>query len=237
MRPNIEKRCSFCSAVVGKGRTHKCTKKNMQDNLHKIVKNKSLKSKEKIGSKIIKTLFDDKGGNRRGGTVILSTGGKPLPVSLSCKVNKARFTHEDLKRLQVVHGTSDRGILKTAQAIRHVLGRKSVQSGFAESLIERNRILKPHFVIKEFDMKRKPKDNEKAGVVVDEEGYINFKVKGVVTPDFDELVREITELRELNPFETEILVGLDDGQKFNKIGFSVKNKTEQLAGVNVMFLS
>ena len=46
-----ESRCVNCYAVVGKGRTHKCTKTKMQDNLHNIVKSKSLKSKEKIGEK------------------------------------------------------------------------------------------------------------------------------------------------------------------------------------------
>ena len=42
----------------------------MQENLHKIVKQKSLKSKEKIASNVIKNIFDTKGVNKRGGTVI-----------------------------------------------------------------------------------------------------------------------------------------------------------------------
>ena len=82
-------------------------------------------------------------------------------------------------------------------------------------------------------MKRKPRDDEKTEAEIDDEGYIEFKIKGVVASDFDDLVREITELRKMNPGETEVLCGLDDGQQFNKIGFIVRSKTEQI-GVNVM---
>ena len=76
----------------------------MQDNLHKLVNQKSLKSKEKIGSKLIKSLFDQKGVICKGEIVLLSTGGNKLPVTLSYKVNKIRFTHNNLKKLQAIHG-------------------------------------------------------------------------------------------------------------------------------------
>ena len=116
--PTVESRCAKCHAVVGKGRSHKCTKMYMQDNLHKLVKQRSLKSKEKLGGKILKNIFEEKGVTPRGGTVLLSTGGRKMPVSLRIKVNKARFSHENLRRLQVVKWDSDRGIKKIVQAIR-----------------------------------------------------------------------------------------------------------------------
>ena len=114
----------------------------MQENLHQLVKQKSLKSKEKIGGQIIKNIFNEKGASQAGGTVMLCTGGKQLPVSLRIKINKVRFTHENLKRLQVIHSSSDRGIKATAQAIRHVMGQNSVEPRFSESLKERNKSLK-----------------------------------------------------------------------------------------------
>ena len=86
-------------------------------------------------------------------------------------------------------------------------------------------------------MKRKPKDDEKGKVEVDEEGYMTYKVKGVVTTDFDGLVSKIINMRGYNPHETDVLCGLDDGQKFNKTGFIVKKKQDQVVGgVNVMSL-
>ena len=81
----------------------------------------SPKTKQKVGSKLIKSLFDDEGVNPSGGTLLLSTGGRKLPVSLSLKMNKTRFSHVNLKRLLVLHSSSDGAIKKTAQAIRHVL--------------------------------------------------------------------------------------------------------------------
>ena len=106
--PALEKRCTNCQALVGKGRLHNCSKKDMQDNLHKLVKSKSLKSKEKIGSKIIKDIFMAKDVSRKGGTVFLTTGGpQKLPVSLSINVNKVRFSHDNLRRLQVVMGLQE----------------------------------------------------------------------------------------------------------------------------------
>ena len=76
-----------------------------------IIKSKSLKSNEKIGGKVIKGIFDDKNVTRRGGTVMLATGGPDkLPVSLSINMNKIRFSHENLRKMQVVMGQSDRGI-------------------------------------------------------------------------------------------------------------------------------
>ena len=90
---------------------------NMQDNLHKLVKQKSLKSKEKIVGKVLKNIFQEKVVSTRGGTVSLSTGGNKLPVTLSLKLNKPRFSHE---KLQVIKGDSDRGIKKFAQAVTFI---------------------------------------------------------------------------------------------------------------------
>ena len=82
-----------------------------QDNLHKIIKSKSMKSKEKIGGKVIKGIFDDNNVTRRGGTIMLATGGPAkLLVSLSININKVRFSHENLRKMQVVMGQSDRRI-------------------------------------------------------------------------------------------------------------------------------
>ena len=189
----------------------------MQNNLHKLVKQKSLKSKEKIGGNILKNIFESKGENKRGGTVFLSTGGGNLPVSLSVARNKARFTHENLKRLQVVMGSSDRAIKKTVTAVRKVFGRKSIEPGFENSLIERNRILKDHFSVVSFNLKKKPSVDEKEKYT-DENGLLDYVVEGVATPDLDELVKVVIKERGANPGDVEVYCGLDNGQGFTKIG-------------------
>lgn len=237
--PPVEHRCSLCHAVVGKGRSHKCTKTGMQDNLHKIVKDKSLKSKEKIGGKVLKNIFDEKVVSARGGTVLLSTGGRKLPVTLSLKLNKPRFTHSNLRRLQVIKGDSDRGIKKFAQAIRHTFGRQSVEPGFAEILTQRNKQLGHLFEVKTFEMKKKPakKKNNDGDIetgdpnddnILDDDGYFTYTVPGVVAPDLDALIKEVVEARDLDPGDVQVICGLDNGQKFNKIAFLVKQKQTSL---------
>ena len=230
----VETRCAQCHAMRGKGRYHKCTKVAMQDNLHKLVKQKSLKSKEKIGGKVLKNIFHEKVVSARGGNVALTTGGNKLPVTLSLKVNKPRFSHENLRRLQVVKGDSDRGIKKFAQALRHTFGRGSVEPGFASNLTERNKSLSEFFEIKTFELKKKvsKKDKEECdsdsddGQDVDEEGYVSYTVPGVAASNFDAFVREVVDARKLQYDEVQVLCGLDNGQQFNKIAFLVKRKEE-----------
>jgi hypothetical protein len=62
----VESRCALCHSVVGKGRSHKCSKIQMQENLHKLVIQKSMKSKEKIGGKVLKNIFDVKTSDKEG---------------------------------------------------------------------------------------------------------------------------------------------------------------------------
>ena len=142
--------------------------------------------------------------------------------------NAGKSSQNSKTKVIQIHESSDRAIKKTAQAIRHVLGRTSVEPGFPDSLTDRNRLLEDNFEIRDLDMRRKPKDNERGKVEVDEEGYMTYKVKGVVTTDFDGLVSKIINMRGYNPHETDVLCGLDDGQKFNKIGFIVKKKKDEV---------
>ena len=241
-KSSVEPRCAQCHAVVGKGRTHKCTKVNMQDNLHKLVKQKSLKSKEKIGGKVLKNIFQEKVVSTRGGTVSLSTGGNKLPVTLSLKLNKPRFSHENLRRLQVIKGDSDRGIKKFALAVRHLFGRKSVEPGLAESLTTRNKALSEFFEIKSFEMKKKPPKKKKDDCGCDckcdqnhaedeeeqdEDGYLTYHVPGVVASSLDSFVREVVDVRQLHHDQVQVLCGLDNGQGFNKIAFLVIQKDKE----------
>ena len=79
---------------------------------------------------------------------------------------------------------------KIAQTIRDVLGRNSVDTGFAQSLTESNKLLKHFFEVRMFDLKKKPKKKKKdeetnggeedlVAIELDEKGYQNFQVPGV----------------------------------------------------------
>ena len=103
--------CSKCRTLLGKGVSHICSKVQKQENILKIVRSSSRKSKSKVTSKILKGICSDDGVSTSGGTVSLSTGGTLLQVQvgkprITAKV--PRFSHESLKRLQTVHNFSDR---------------------------------------------------------------------------------------------------------------------------------
>ena len=127
----------------------------------------------------------------------------------------------------MLDSSSDRAIKKTAQAITYVFGQGSVEPYLSKSLTERIRFLSEHFEIKKFHMKRRPKDNEKDSMTVDEDGYIRYEVMGVAAKDFDDLVKDILLHRKINPAEAEVCCGLDDGKSFNKIGFILKDKSSE----------
>ena len=73
-------------------------------------------------------------------------------------------------------GQSDRGIKKTAQAIRYTLGRSSIEGGFSQFLTSSNKELSDMFEIRMFKMKRKPKkgENDEGNLELDEKGYLDY---------------------------------------------------------------
>ena len=166
---------------------------------------------------------------------LLFSGGQKLSVSLNMKVNKPQFTHENLQRLQVLKSDSDRGIKKVAQAIRHVFGRNSVEAGLSQKLTERNQSLEQFFEVRSFSLKVKPgtnNSNKEDVSVLDENGYVDINVPGVVAKDLDTLVKEVVDSRQYNAGDIEVICGLDNGQNFNKIGFIVKEKTSNSSEEN-----
>ena len=74
------------------------------------------------------------------------------------------------------------------------MGRDIIETGFAEFLTESNKLLRPLFEARMFDMKRKPKKKKKkdkteddtaeeedlSAVELDDDGYLNFQVPGVI---------------------------------------------------------
>ena len=81
-----------------------------------------------------------------------------------------------------------------------------------------------------FNFKKKPKQKEKDSenkeeqVELDEKGYMDIKVPGVVCTNFDETVMHLIHARNMDPGDIQVLVGLDDGQGFNKIAFTLIEK-------------
>ena len=82
-------------------------------NLSNIVRNTSTRSKSKITASGLKNIAEEQGTSTRGGTVKLQTGSKPIPVVIGApqiKPKQAKFSHENLKRLQAATNLSDKSM-------------------------------------------------------------------------------------------------------------------------------
>merc|ERR1711872_1101262 len=92
----------------------------------------------------------------------------------------------------------------------------------------------PLFSVKKLQMKIKQKqkaetDPKDVGIApdLDEKGYVTVERIGVFCNDCDSLLKKLLSIREMNPHETTVLVGLDDGQGLLKVCMTVQeNKFE-----------
>ena len=113
--PDHVKLCKKCFAVIGRGRSHVCTKTEMRNNLSGIVKSRSKKSKGKVVASGLRAIFEDEG-HKRGGATTLPTGGTPMQVTMGIQTsrrhtkNAPRWSHDSLKRLQSTMNLSYRAI-------------------------------------------------------------------------------------------------------------------------------
>ena len=105
--------CSKCFCEIGSRKPHLCDKKTKSDNLSKLVKNTSEKTRSKVTCHSLKTVAEDQGVGARGGTVQLGSGSKLLPVVVGTTKQKpklAKFSHENLLSLQLATNLSDKSI-------------------------------------------------------------------------------------------------------------------------------
>ena len=106
--------CSKCWAQIGKGKPHQCSKTSKSGNLAGILKSTSQKSRAKVTSSTLKKIAEDSGVSTKGGVAQLQTGSKPLPVQIGTQKVKpkvAKFSHENLKKLQTATNLSDNTLL------------------------------------------------------------------------------------------------------------------------------
>lgn len=81
-----------------------------------VVKSSSKKSKSRVLTSGLKSVFSDAGVSSRGGSLELGTGGKPITVRLGELKEKGfmkrpRWTHETLIKLQTNNNLSDKSLM------------------------------------------------------------------------------------------------------------------------------
>lgn len=221
--------CSLCHSQVGRGIQHQCDRVSKRNNLEELLRNTSDKSKERVLSSQLKEVFEVQGASTKGGTVTLATGGTPVQATLGKLQKKPdiKFSNEALNRLQTSIGSSDRKMNIVAHFLRAECGRSSVVK-VQEEMMERNKKLARHFESKMLKQKKYVTDSE------DKENCDSKKKKkkvvvevekpAVVVKSVEDLVSHVMLERNLSPENSEIQIGIDDGQQLLKIMMTIKEK-------------
>ena len=106
---------------------------------------------------------------------------------------------------------------------------------FKEKLPKRNHALDNHFTKKTLQFKRKhvPDDEDDSDEVmeglepdVDEDGFIKVERTGVFCKDITEFTNFLIDERALDPNDTTIKIGIDDGQNLLKVCMSLQSLTK-----------
>ena len=221
--------CVICLSRFGKGISHVCTKSKKIENMARLIRSNSEKSKEQIVSSQLKDIFESQNIEKKGGTVSLSTRGTPIQATLGSNYNertpKNVFTNDSLSKLQVKLSLSDNKMKIVGNFLRIECGRKSVVN-LNSYLKERNHIFDEDFETKAINLKSYEDavlpDGKKKRVVGENMKTI-VKVKNA-----SEFALKVMSMREMYPDKTDIQVGIDDGQGMVKVMLTCKERqTEQ----------
>ena len=119
------------------------------------------------------------------------------------------------------------------KANRVVYGRKAVESGAREARTEMNHSLDQYFDVRQVNLKEKPKkleddDIDKWTDNVDEDGHHDIVRPVVVCKDVKEFIYHIMMERNLDPEDTVVKIGADDGQKIFKLNVQLLKRSQDV---------
>ena len=203
--------CQSCQGRIGPGLPHNCNKTSRQDNLMELIKQTSVGTQEKVASRLIDNICQDKNVSSSSGTLELSTRGSfKKTINIGTIRPPKMFTTEDLIQLQSTLNLRNKNLYELRTALRTVLGFNSVQPGLRDAVREVSTILKPFFELREVEMVRKIRGKDET---------IIEKRWGVFVKDVEAFVAVILDVREIDAENHEILLGADDGQEILKVNF------------------
>ena len=158
--------CGSCLSEYGKGKQHNCDRASRRENLGKLIRQTSERSRSRVVSSQLKEIASERK-VEEGENVLLSTGGLPLPVKIGSFKNVKPppfFDHLKILKLKSSLGLSDNKTKQAAHFLRVEVGKKAVEKGLEENLKHMNHRLDDQFtldkvVYKEKNNQKKDKNN------------------------------------------------------------------------------
>ena len=209
-KPRHVTRCERCHAVIGKGKRHQCTKTTRNKNAKSLVKAFSTEGQKRHTSSLLNFFCEDENIDKRFGTLHLNSGSKMKTVNFGEKKPQAQIKVEDLIKFGNENNYSDRAILRTGTLIRRVFGQNAVEKDLEKTLPKMKTKMEEFVKLETVETLRQKKG--KATIVE--------TVPMVSIDNFKEFCVMAMSERGLDPTETDIIIGADDGGGTNKVIFT-----------------
>lgn len=197
--------CDKCLTVIGKGLSHKCTSVSLKNNVLQ-----KISSEVKVGEQIASHVIRDKLEDSSKVIKLTSEAGRPLTVTVgqqSKVTENKQISVTDMLHLQSKLSISNTKTVKLATELRLIMKDRSIiQPGLKDALPKVDAIFSELFdycnVL--FEVKQ---NNE-----IKKEQF-----PMIFCNDVDALVKQIIDVKEGNPHEEIVKIGIDGGRGFLKV--------------------
>ena len=208
-KPRAVLRCEYCFAVVGKGRSHKCTKTARNKNQKAMVKAFSTEGQKRHTASLLNSFCEEEDIDKRTGTLLLNSGSKIKTINMGKMKPQAVMKVADMIKFGNENNFSDREVIKTGTLIRRVFGRNAVEKNLEKTLPQTKKKLEDFVKLMDVQTVRKKKGKE----------TIEETVPFVSIEDFKGFCLKAMEERGLDPAQTDIQIAADDGGDIIKVNY------------------
>ena len=203
-------RCAECHSILGRGLPHNCTKTTRNENAKEMVREFSGEGQRHVTSKLLNEFCEEEGVDKRHGTLKLNSGNKTKTVTIGPQKPQPQIAVQDLIDFGNARNFSDEALMDTATFVRRSLGEKYVEENLEKALPKVKLQLKDFFVLKMVDTVRKKKGKE--------DSILTHPL--VLVEDLESFAAKIMAERGLDPAETDVIMGIDDGGGMLKVRIS-----------------
>ena len=202
------KRCGECLSILGRGLPHNCTKTARNENAKEMVREFSGGGQRRVTSKLLNQFCDEEAVDKRHGTLELNSGNKTKIVTIGPVKAQPQISVQDLVAFGTARDFSDEALMDTATFVRRSLGKNFVEENLEKTLPKVKLALEDFFVLKVVDTLKKKKGKE--------DTFLTHPL--VLIEDIEAFSAKIMADRGLDPAETDIIFGIDDGGNTLKVG-------------------
>ena len=203
-------RCGECHSILGRGLPHNCTKTTRNENAKEMVREFSGEGQRRVASKLLNEFAEDEGVDKRHGTLTLNSGNKEKIVTMGPQKPQPQIAVQDLIDFGNDRNFSDEALMDTARFVRRSVGKNYVEKNLEKTLPKVKLQLKDFFVLKVADTLKKKKGKA--------DSILTHPL--VLVEDLESFAAKIMAERGLDPAETDVIMGIDDGGGMLKVRIS-----------------